>query len=72
MGALVAIVGFIIYIIAEMVPILSGVFLGSTADHIGTVVGVFVVGILLYISALIRASRSHIDFKQIYSEIPPE
>ncbi len=73
LAALVGIVSFFVYAFAETFPIMGGAFLGSSLSiAYSAVFGIFVIGLLVYGSARLRAKRDDIDFSRVYSEVPPE
>jgi basic amino acid/polyamine antiporter, APA family len=72
-SSLVGIAAFVFYIFAETFPIISGTFLGASLSLAYELVGAFlVIGVLIYVIARTRLRRSGVDFRQIYSDIPPE
>ena len=72
-GSIVGIFAFAVYILAETFPIISGVFLGANlAIAYGFVLGLGLVGVIIYFVAKTRTRRMGIDIGKTYEEIPPE
>jgi hypothetical protein len=71
--SLIAIFCFGLYVVALSVPIISGVFLGASLQvAFEVLIGLSIVGLLLYASAVVRARRMGIDLSMAFQEIPPE
>lgn len=72
-ASVVAIICFGFYGVAELFPIASGVFLGSSIIYaVGFLVVLALIGAAIYGVALARAKGSGIDLRAVYAEIPPE
>jgi amino acid transporter len=72
-ASLVGVAFFLTYIVAEAVPISSGIFIGSSLYiAFGVVAIAVIVGILIYAVARVRMRRLGIDPSIVYAEIPPE
>jgi basic amino acid/polyamine antiporter, APA family len=72
-ASLVALGSFVFYIISLLVPISAGTFLGANLPFaVEFTVALLVLGLLIYGIAVVRARRSGIDLRSVYSEIPPE
>jgi basic amino acid/polyamine antiporter, APA family len=72
-ASLVGVGFFLAYIVAETVPISSGIFVGSSLNIAYGVVAVgIIIGLLIYGSARMRMRKLGIDLGNVYREIPPE
>ena len=75
-ASFVGVAAFAFYIIAESFPIsgaLGVVFLGSNLSlAYGVIVGLVVIGILMYTTGKARLTALGINIKALYAEIPPE
>jgi APA family basic amino acid/polyamine antiporter len=72
-ASLIGIVSFGLYTLAETVPILSGVFLGSNLLlAYSNTAGIVILGLIIYSIAVIRVRGKGLNLKSIFSEIPPE
>ena len=75
-ASFVGVAAFAFYIIAESFPIagsLGVVFLGANLGlAYGVVLGLILIGVLIYATGKARLSSLGIDIKALYAEIPPE
>jgi len=75
-ASFVGVGAFAFYIVAESFPIagaLGVVFLGANLTlAYGVVIGLIVIGGLMYLTGKVRLQRLGIDLKALYAEIPPE
>jgi VIT1/CCC1 family predicted Fe2+/Mn2+ transporter len=72
-ASLVGIISFGFYLIAEMFPIASGVFLGTNLMIAFAVVIVMAaIAFAVYASAAMKLRKVGLQISQIYSELPPE
>jgi amino acid transporter len=72
-ASIIALGSFGFYIVAELVPVAGGTFLGANLNVALEFTGaLFLFGLLIYAVASIRAKREGINLGVIYSEIPPE
>jgi amino acid transporter len=72
-ACIVAIICFAIYIVAELVPIMSGVFLGASLIYAAvSVLAMFLIGVLIYVTSAFRLQKLGLSMKMIYADIPPE
>jgi amino acid transporter len=72
-ASLVGVLFFLSYIVAEAVPINSGVFIGSNLYiAYGVVAVAIIIGVLIYLTARVRMRRLGVDPSTVYREIPPE
>jgi amino acid transporter len=75
-ASFVGVAAFAFYIVAESFPIagsLGVVFLGANLTlAYGVVLGLIIIGVLIYLTGSARLKALGIDIKALYAEIPPE
>ncbi|HKM78271.1 MAG TPA: APC family permease, partial [Candidatus Bathyarchaeia archaeon] len=72
-ASIIGIICFAFYIMAETVPINSGVFLGTSMIYaFGTIIAMAIFAAILYELAKLRLNRIGIDIRKISEELPPE
>jgi len=66
-------IGFAIYIVSEITPIVSGTFLGASLDlAYEGVVALALLGVGIYLLGRRRMKNAGVDPSKIFAEIPPE
>jgi len=72
-ASIIGIICFAFYIMAETVPIYSGMFLGTSMIYaFGTVFAMAIIAAILYGLAKVRLNNIGIDIRKISEELPPE
>jgi APA family basic amino acid/polyamine antiporter len=72
-GGIVGVIAFVIFILAETFPIISGVFLGASLTvAYGFALSLKINWLVIYITAKARLRRTGLELSKAYDEIPPE